>query len=369
MDTMDDRALIELIYDAVFDDAALVGILKAINARNPGGFSTLTYTDPAGRSVHVPAFAGIDGPAVAAYRKTHFFHDPLRASIPHFPLDRAFTCTAFVPRSAHLESRFYAEFMRPLGDLRTRVLIALRTAGSNLGIISAAIPGAESEGVTARMMETLALVRPHLARALRLREGRSRDAAAAKADLIHSIGAPALLATSSGTLLASNRAAEALSRRAGARPGDPSSGANPLAVGGSDRLGQAVRAFLAGAGPAARVVLPFGPSGLMFAQLVRAGTIAGEADGAWGTAGEACALILLKVNGEADPDQLAATAAFFGLSGAEARLVTHLSGGTTLSDAALALGLSRNTVRNQLASVMDKTGLRRQSDVVRIFAF
>lgn len=55
----------------------------------------------------------------------------------------------------------------------------------------------------------------------------------------------------------------------------------------------------------------------------------------------------------------------FGLTPAEIRLAERLRDGQTLKEAADALGISINTVRNQLRAVFDKMGLKRQSDLVR----
>ena len=55
----------------------------------------------------------------------------------------------------------------------------------------------------------------------------------------------------------------------------------------------------------------------------------------------------------------------FGLTPAEIRLAQHLRDGQTLADTALALGVSVNTVRNQLRAVFAKMGLKRQSDLIR----
>lgn len=56
----------------------------------------------------------------------------------------------------------------------------------------------------------------------------------------------------------------------------------------------------------------------------------------------------------------------FGLTEAEVRLVTRLLAGSTLTDAAETLGLSRNTVHSQLASIFRKTGTRKQSELVKL---
>lgn len=55
----------------------------------------------------------------------------------------------------------------------------------------------------------------------------------------------------------------------------------------------------------------------------------------------------------------------FGLTPAETRLAAKLKDGLTLRETADALGVSVNTVRNQLRAVFDKMGLNRQSDLVR----
>ena len=62
---------------------------------------------------------------------------------------------------------------------------------------------------------------------------------------------------------------------------------------------------------------------------------------------------------------LAALSRDFGLTAAEVRLAARLREGLTLKDAAADLGVSFNTVRNQLRAVFDKMGLNRQSDLVR----
>ena len=56
----------------------------------------------------------------------------------------------------------------------------------------------------------------------------------------------------------------------------------------------------------------------------------------------------------------------FDLSPAEARLAQLLADGLSMEEAALQLGVSRNTVRSQLQSVFAKTGTNRQGDLVRL---
>lgn len=55
----------------------------------------------------------------------------------------------------------------------------------------------------------------------------------------------------------------------------------------------------------------------------------------------------------------------FGVTTAEIRLAARLKDGMTLKEGAADLGVSLNTARNQLKSIFDKMGLRRQCDLVR----
>lgn len=56
----------------------------------------------------------------------------------------------------------------------------------------------------------------------------------------------------------------------------------------------------------------------------------------------------------------------FGVTPAEAKLVAHLVDGLTLTAAAEALGISRNTARGQLALVFGKTGVNRQNHLIKL---
>ncbi|MEQ1688215.1 MAG: helix-turn-helix transcriptional regulator [Sphingopyxis sp.] len=58
----------------------------------------------------------------------------------------------------------------------------------------------------------------------------------------------------------------------------------------------------------------------------------------------------------------------FDLTGAEAMLALHIGGGGSLADYADAHTISRNTVRNQLQMVFDKTGVHRQAELVKLLS-
>lgn len=64
------------------------------------------------------------------------------------------------------------------------------------------------------------------------------------------------------------------------------------------------------------------------------------------------------------PDKLLGR--MFGLTPAEARLAGALMRGDSLAEAAEEFRLSRNTVRSQLRSILDKTGTKRQGELIRL---
>ena len=67
---------------------------------------------------------------------------------------------------------------------------------------------------------------------------------------------------------------------------------------------------------------------------------------------------------------LASTAAakqLFNLTPAETALAMELANGLSLEEAAEALNIRRNTARAHLRSIFSKTGVRRQTELVRIF--
>lgn len=69
-----------------------------------------------------------------------------------------------------------------------------------------------------------------------------------------------------------------------------------------------------------------------------------------------------------DGERVEALACAFGLTPAEARVVSGLTAGSTLTDVAKQLGVARATAKTHLDNVFLKTGTGRQADVIRLVA-
>ena len=73
-----------------------------------------------------------------------------------------------------------------------------------------------------------------------------------------------------------------------------------------------------------------------------------------------------------DPDECSPSerdlAVFFGLSPAESRLAVALLAGKKLSEVAMEFGVQITTLRTQLSSILQKTGVTRQVDLIRLLS-
>lgn len=82
----------------------------------------------------------------------------------------------------------------------------------------------------------------------------------------------------------------------------------------------------------------------------------------------AAAILVLMKSSTAPTAATPLLQALFDLSPAEADVAALIAAGTTPSEIAMRSGRSVNTVRNQLKSVLAKTGCKRQADVARLLA-
>jgi DNA-binding CsgD family transcriptional regulator len=67
-----------------------------------------------------------------------------------------------------------------------------------------------------------------------------------------------------------------------------------------------------------------------------------------------------------EQDGAAMASAAFGLTPAETRVLKSLLAGRTLTDTAMALGITRSTANAHLDHIFGKTGVTRQADLIRL---
>lgn len=211
------------------------------------------------------------------------------------------------------------------------------------------------------IVEQLDALRPHLARAMLLAARLHLERARAVSQTLSSIGLAALVFGASGTVLAANDLIEALKEHVQWRARDcvrlSDGRANTLlerAVADldTDRV-SAIRSFaLRGTDGSAVLVAHVIP-------------IRGDARDVFGRA--IGVLVLTPVTAVRAP-AVELVQSLFDMTPAEARVARSLATGDTIGEIAAGGKVSRNTVRTHVRGVLEKTGCRRQAEVVALLS-
>lgn len=273
------------------------------------------------------------------------------------PLEEPLVLSWLNPR-AH-ETRYAREWSLPLGLVDT-MAIGFTRDGDSLSTLGLG-RHADQGPITADDVALARLFVPHLKRALAI--SRLLDARAVERDsfaaVLDGLAVGVLLVTPDLRLLHANRAGETLLRTA-----DPL-GLRAGRVTAPPGLAAALRAALAA---------PFGNIGGR-----GLGIPARHADGEElvlhvlplsesGPLPGAAAAIFVAPAVQPRPAPLAAVAALFDLTPAEARVLELIGAGLTSTEIAAALGVAGATVRSHVLHLFEKTGTHRRADLVALLA-
>lgn len=251
----------------------------------------------------------------------------------------------------------YKTFYEPRGIGRAMITAIFPPMGPTL------LLGVErnyADGPTSReSVLSLNEIRPHLARAALIASRLQFERARAAAQVLGAIGLPAIVFSDGGRVMAANELAQQLADGIRWLAGDRFA----LKDSGADRmLRRAIEALNQPDVPAPRsfAVRDEHAQAAMVAHVV---PIRGSArDILVRSTG---VLILTPVTRpNAPPIELVQS--LFDLTPAEARVARGLVTGDTLEEIAAANKLSRNTVRSQLRGALEKTGSRRQAELVAL---
>lgn len=305
--------------------------------------------------------------SVTLYESHYWQFDEWTARFPkRGPLDSFVRGEELWPEESMRRSAFYNEFLKPFGTRQMVCFATFDSAGVADGLSLYRSPREEELTI-----ETLAMLRPlvpHLEAALCTRrrlaglESRVSDLENA----LDRIWSAMILLDSKGRCILVNRAARAiLDQRSGlclersmltargagesARLREAISVAIATGEGKSTRAAGAVTVSRPGRRPLQVMVAPFRSEVEAVPQ-------------------NAAVIVFLN-----DPEQKATVPSetlrmLFGLTPAEARLALALLDGQSLAEAADLYCVGRETVRSQVKSILQKTGTRRQAELVRLLA-
>ncbi|MDA9522935.1 hypothetical protein XI06_22305 [Bradyrhizobium sp. CCBAU 11434] len=217
--------------------------------------------------------------------------------------------------------------------------------------------------IAVEAVEFLDSLRPHLARAALLASRLGLERALAMTEALRKLGLPAAVLKARGKVYAANELFETLmpdvihdqpSRLKFSEPA-----IDRLFMGGLDAIDTHV------VGPLRVCSIPVPAGAGRVPMIVHLVPVSGNAQDIFSAASKL--VIVTPVDRGAVPNA-EVIAGLFDLTPAEARVAREIALGETVEKVARASGLSRVTIRNQLKSVLGKTGLGRQSDLVALLS-
>lgn len=278
------------------------------------------------------------------------------------------------PDEPHVVSRlpqgypapFFTEQLKPRGFVDVMTCFLSHTP-AHLSIFSIGRVG--SQGVfTDREIALGGLLSPHLRRSVTisgLLDARAVEKAR-MADALDALKCGVVLTNRGGAILHANRAAERMMRRAG-----PIQGVRGVLQATAPAAAKEMRSAIA---LAARDETSLGKTGLAIrvsqdsepAQYAHVLPLArGELRARLKP--EAAAAVFVGPPAD-EADGAEAMAAAFSLTSAETRLVERLLAGRSLKESAAALGVAPTTAKTHLENIFQKTGARRQAELMRLAA-
>ncbi|WP_129586412.1 helix-turn-helix transcriptional regulator [Sphingomonas montana] len=349
----------ENLYSAIDDEHALKGLAETVAMTNNSRSANIHHFTPGGKT-HFHSLSYYD-PAHAELYATSFVDKDvwLKASLEHGATGSAFNMDRYISPEQFIQTEYYNELFRSIGDDTARCMGALIPMGNDLLVIAVHRP---LRGLTYTNPEVAALdlIIGHLRHVLRVRQviERERGEGRLLETMIEATEAAMLIVDKRLRILRMSGAAkQILAARDGIRErGLLIEFANR---GLNDAVCQAVKVTIDRKDPERTGFLCERPSGRAAYRLRVMPAGARGDDGA-----------LILIDDPALPSGLGTKGAWiaqaYRFTAAEQALAFGLADGATLAEIAERRGVTRETLRTQLKSLFAKTGTARQSDLVRL---
>ncbi len=358
--------LVADIYDAALDPPKWRKVLRGVCEAVDGSPSaSLCWQDAAKKSGHSYFAWGGDPSYAQLYWSRHNNLNPLTSGAGRFAIGEVFRATDIVPREQLVETPFYKEWMLPQGwsDVLCANLDKSATGRAVFIVARPARDGLADEEMRRRMR----LLVPHVQRAVSV--GRlidvSRVEAAALTDTLDGLDAAMFLVDSSGRLVHANTSGQAMlndgnvlyaNGRLVARDAQSDETLrNAFRTSGNGNGAPDVRDI------AVQLAARNGNKFVTHVLPLRSG-----ARRQAGVPYSAVAAVFVQRAGRSITLPFEMLARQYQLTPGELRILIAMIDAGGVPDIAAALKLSQATVRTHLRHVFEKTGVRRQADLVKL---
>ena len=344
--------LIAGIYDAALAtrswDDVLVDLAGALGCRQTG----LEVHDPCTGVIerrtplcapeYQASYRAYWGQQVSLYRKTD-----------RFPLGRVFSSAEIFDIDAYRQSAFYNEWWRPQGTGGEALLANVVINGRTTAVLAAYKPHAAPH-FTEPEQRLFKVAVQHFVRAIemyrRLRLGEARQFVALEGTAPESC----VIIDQQGRVLVADEAA----RRRLVAAGTLQAG------GGGERIDDGDPAMRRLIAQAVGRVDQRGRDGSLIR--ITAAPLREPVDDRWLSIDRPATILHVTTPDEAAREKLARLASEHGLTPAEAAVALEAENGDGRAAIAKRLGIQETTVRSHLSAIFDKTGVRRQAELVRL---
>jgi DNA-binding CsgD family transcriptional regulator len=372
-------ALVHLIYEAACDPARWADFLRAF-ACAVEGRGTLIYTHnfETGGALTTPvggfpnAAVGFDPEFLGTLEEYYNQVNVWAQNETQLQPGLAVTGSMLYPNRWLPGTEFYRDWLQPQDYFHAIGGIVARDGASAMKFSSLKSRG--SGDFDAEQIRLYQALLPHLARAAHIhrRFGFLQTLSESSLAVLDTVSAAVVLLDDSARALHGNAAAEAELRRADPFRLSPS---GEIRVGGLCSAQNAVQGAIGAALDPARSVKEWLPTVVQVSRRngellsVQALTLPRGARSTLGTTIHrrlaACALVVHGATARVPAIGLHLLRHVYGLTPAEVQVVRAMAEGETLKQYAERRHISRNTAASQLKRAFDKTGLRRQSELVR----
>jgi DNA-binding CsgD family transcriptional regulator/PAS domain-containing protein len=356
--------VVSTIYDCAVDPHCWPTAIEQIVAMLHGVQGVIMVFDPVAKRNCFYADWNTDRAAMQTYNEQYHGENPLIEASAHFDVEEPFNVLMVMEPAQWLETRIYREF-GATNDFLDNIAVALLKTPTRNGSF-AVVRGHAAGFAGPREIEIMRLLAPHLRKAISIAdliEMRELSAKTFEASF-EALAVGVILVDERAGIVHANKAAQRLFAA-----GDPVRSERGTlkshAPDASERLAKAIDDATAVAGkdaPVAQVVyVPTADGQPAFAHVLPIGS---GARGRIEPRAVAAVFITPAAGDAALP--LQAWAAAFGLTQAELRVLEMLIEGRNTAEIAEALDVASTTVRTHTARLMEKAGVNRQSELMRL---